>query len=51
MLNQYEDLDDDTYVNIAEVLQQKEKRVLFMGMPEHRRRKRWMERHAQQPDN
>ncbi|XP_023908125.2 uncharacterized protein LOC112019814 [Quercus suber] len=50
VLNQYEDLDDDTYVNIAEALQKKEKRVLFMGMPEHRRR-RWMERHAQQPDN
>ena len=49
VLNQYEDLDDDTYVNIAEALQKKEKKVLFMGMPEHRRR--WMERHAHQPDN
>ncbi|KAL0008690.1 hypothetical protein SO802_010192 [Lithocarpus litseifolius] len=45
VLNQYEDLDDDTYVNIAKALQKKEKRVLFMGMPEHKRR-RWMERHA-----
>ncbi|KAL4598262.1 hypothetical protein ACB092_11G048700 [Castanea dentata] len=45
VLNQYEDLDDDTYVNIVKTLQKKEKRVLFMGMPEHRRR-RWMERHA-----
>ena len=50
MLNQYTDLDDDTYLNIAEALQKKEKRVLFMGMPEQRRR-RFMERHAQQPDN
>ena len=50
VLNQYEDLDDDTYVNIVEALQKKEKRVLFMGMPEHRRR-RWMKCHAQQLDN
>ncbi|KAL4644241.1 hypothetical protein ACB092_02G150300 [Castanea dentata] len=50
VLNQYKDLDDDTYVNIVEALQKKEKRVLFMGMLEHRRR-RWMECHAQQPDN
>ena len=49
VLNQYEDLDDNTYANIAEVLQKKEKSVLFTGMPEHRRR--WMERHAHQPDN
>ena len=50
MLNQYEDLDDDSYVNITVVLQKKEKGVLFMGMLEHRRR-RWMERHAHQLDN
>ena len=50
VLNQYKDLNDDAYVNITEALQKKEKSVLFMGMPEHRRR-RWMERHAQQPDN
>ena len=45
VLNQYEDLDDDTYLNIAAALQKKEKRVLFMGMPKNRRR-RWMERHT-----
>ena len=50
VLNRYEDLDDDTYVNIAEALQKKEKMVLFMGMPEHRRR-RWMECHFQWQDN
>ena len=50
VLNQYTDLDNDTYLNVAEALQNKEKRVLFMGMPEQRR-KRFMERHAQQPDN
>ena len=50
MLNQYTNLDDDTYLNVAEALQKKEKRVLFMGMPEQRRR-RFMERHAEQPDN
>ena len=51
VLNQYTNLDDDTYLNIAEALQKKEKMVLFMGMPEQRRRRRFMERHAQQPDN
>ena len=50
MLNQYTDLDDDTYLNVVEALQKKEKRVLFMGMPEQRR-KRFMERYAQPPDN
>ena len=50
VLNRYEDLDDDTYVNIAEALQKKEKMVLFMGMPEHTRR-RWMECHVQWQDN
>ena len=49
VLNQYTDLDDDTYLNVAEALPKKEKRVLFMGMPEQRRR-RLMERHAEQPD-
>ena len=50
VLNQYTDLDDDTYLNVAEAFQKKEKRVLFMGMPEQRR-KRFMERHTEQPDN
>ena len=50
VLNQYNDLDDDTYINISEVLQKKERRVVFMGMPEHRRR-RWMERYAHGPEN
>ena len=50
VFNQYEDLDDDTYVNITKALQNKEKMVLFMGMLEHRRR-RWMKHHAQQSDN
>ena len=50
VLNQYKVLDDDTCVNIAEVLQKKEKRVLFMGMSEYRRG-RWMERFAHQPDS
>ncbi|KAK4569203.1 hypothetical protein RGQ29_004559 [Quercus rubra] len=50
VLNQYTDLDDDTYLNIAEALQKKEKRELFTGMPEQRRR-RFMERHAEQPNN
>ena len=45
VLNPYEDLNDDTYVNISEVLQKKEKMVVFMGMLEHMRRW-WMERHA-----
>ena len=51
VLNQYNDLDDDTYINISKVLQkQKERQVVFMGMPEHRRR-RWMERYAHNPEN
>uniref|UniRef100_A0A7N2LN43 Uncharacterized protein n=1 Tax=Quercus lobata TaxID=97700 RepID=A0A7N2LN43_QUELO len=50
VLNLYEDLDDDTYVNISEVLQKKEKMVVFMGMPEHRWR-RWMECYANQPND
>ena len=50
VLNQYEDLDDDTCVNIVKVLQKKEKMVLFMGMSEHRRG-RWMECFAHQPDS
>jgi len=37
VLNKYEDLDDDAYVTISEVLQKKEKQVVFMGMPEQRR--------------
>ena len=50
VLNQYNDLDDDTYINIFEVLQKKERRVVFMGMLEHRRR-RWMERYAHNTEN
>ena len=50
VLNQYNDLDDDTYINISEVLQKKERRVVFMGMPEHRK-KRWMERYANGLEN
>ena len=50
VLNQYNDLDDGTYINISEVLQKKERRVVFMGMPKHRRR-RWMERYAHNPEN
>jgi len=48
MLNQYNDLHDDTYINISEVLQKKERWVVFMGMPEYRRR-RWMECYAHGP--
>ncbi|KAL0002351.1 hypothetical protein SO802_016132 [Lithocarpus litseifolius] len=50
VLNQYDDLDDDTYINISEVLQKKEKWVVSTSMPEHRRR-RWMECHAHQLEN
>lgn len=42
VLNQYEYLDDYSYVKVTKVLQQKEDRLVFMGMPEHRR-KAWME--------
>ena len=49
VLNQYNDLDDDTYINISEVLQKKERQVVFTGMPEHRRRR--MERYAHNPEN
>ena len=51
MRNQYNDLDDDIYLNIAEALQKKEKKVLFMGMLEQRRRRRFIEHHTQQLDN
>ena len=51
VLNQYNDLDDDTYINISEVLKKKKKRrVVFMGIPEHMRR-RWMECYAHNPEN
>ena len=50
VLNQYNDLGDDTYINISEVLQKKERRVMFMAMPKHRRR-RWMEHYANGPEN
>ncbi|KAL0009003.1 hypothetical protein SO802_010505 [Lithocarpus litseifolius] len=42
ILNQYEDLDNKSYVEISMALQQKEHRVVFIGMPEHRR-KTWMD--------
>ena len=37
VLNQYEDLGNKAYVKILKALQQKDNRVVFMGMPEHRR--------------
>ncbi|KAK9994194.1 hypothetical protein SO802_023897 [Lithocarpus litseifolius] len=42
VLNQYEDLGNKAYVKISKALQQKDYRVVFMGMPEHRR-KTWMD--------
>ena len=42
VLNQHEDLDDDAFFVISTALHVKENRVVFMGMPEHRR-KRWMD--------
>ena len=42
VLNQHEDLDDDAYFAISTALHIEENRVVFMGMPEHRR-KRWMD--------
>jgi len=38
LLNKYEDLRNKTYVKISKVLQQKDNRVVFMGMPKHRRK-------------
>nr|POE64179.1 hypothetical protein CFP56_68513 [Quercus suber] len=42
MLNHYEDLGNKAYVKISKARQQKDYRVVFMGMPEHRR-KAWMD--------
>lgn len=42
VLNQYEDIGSKAYVKISKALQQKDNRVVFMGMPEHRR-KTWMD--------
>ncbi|KAF3948165.1 hypothetical protein CMV_025803 [Castanea mollissima] len=47
--NQYEYLDDYSYVKVTKALQQKEDRLVFMGMPEHRR-KAWMEKIAHPKD-
>ena len=49
VLNQYEYLDNYSYVKVTKVLQQKEDRLVFMGMPEHRR-KAWMEEIAHPKD-
>ncbi|KAK9993714.1 hypothetical protein SO802_023417 [Lithocarpus litseifolius] len=42
MLNQYEDLGNKAYVKISKALQQKDNRMVFISMPEHRR-KAWMD--------
>ena len=42
LLNLYEDLSNKAYVKMSKVLQQKNNRVVFMSMPEHRR-KTWIE--------
>ena len=42
VLVQYEDLGNKAYVKISKALRQKVNRVVFMGMPEHRR-KAWMD--------
>ena len=42
VLNQYDDLGNKAYVKISKAFQQKDNRVVFMGMPEHRR-KTWMD--------
>ena len=42
LLNKYEDLNNKAYVKISKALQQKDNRVVFMGMSEHRR-KTWIE--------
>ncbi|KAK9986894.1 hypothetical protein SO802_031845 [Lithocarpus litseifolius] len=41
-LNKYKDLNKKAYVKISKALQQKDNRVVFMGMPGHRR-KTWIE--------
>ena len=42
MLNTYADLSNKAYIKMSKVLQQKDNRVVFMCMPEHRR-KSWIE--------
>ena len=42
VLNQYKDLMNKAYVKISKALQQKDNRVVFVSMPEHRR-KAWMD--------
>ncbi|XP_023923844.1 uncharacterized protein LOC112035250 [Quercus suber] len=50
LLNQHKDLDDDAYFAVSTALHLKKNRVVFMGMPEHRR-KRWMDLVAKQKGN
>ena len=42
VLNTYTDLSNKAYIKMSKVLQQKDNRVVFMCMPEHRR-KSWIE--------
>ena len=42
VLNQYDDLGNKAYVKNSKAFQQKDNRVVFMGMPEHKR-KTWMD--------
>ena len=42
VLNSYVDLSNKAYIKMSKVLQQKDNRVVFMCMPEHRR-KSWIE--------
>ena len=42
ILNTYTDLSNKAYIKMSKVLQQKDNRVVFMCMPEHRR-KSWIE--------
>ena len=38
VLNKYEDLENKAYVKISKALQQKDNRVVFISMLEHRRK-------------
>ena len=49
VLNQYKDLMNKAYVKISKALQQKDNRVVFVSMPEHRR-KAWMDDIVNQED-
>ena len=42
LLNKYEDMNNKAYVKITKALQEKDNRMVFMGMSEHRR-KTWIE--------